>query len=70
MNPNEELIRASVHDAVIRAVTEISADAKGLLEDALARETNETAKSMLSFMEQVRIPISELKAYLAEKLAY
>ena len=32
MNPNEELIRASVHDAVIRAVTEISADAKGLLE--------------------------------------
>ena len=50
MNPNEELIRASVHDAVIRAVTEISADAKGLLEDALARETNETAKSMLSSM--------------------
>ena len=50
MNPTEELIRASVHDAVIRAVTEISADAKGLLEDALARETNETAKSMLSSM--------------------
>ena len=50
MNPNEELIRTSVHDAVIRAVTEISADVKGLLEDALARETNETAKSMLSSM--------------------
>ena len=50
MNQNEELIRKSVHDAVIRAVTEISADVKGLLEDALARETNETAKSMLSSM--------------------
>ena len=42
MNPNAELIRASVHDAVIRAVTEISADAKGLLEDALARAVSYT----------------------------
>lgn len=50
MNPNEELIRAAVHDAVIRAVTEISADVKGLLEQALARETNETARSMLTSM--------------------
>ena len=50
MSANEELIRKSVHDAVIRAVTEISADVKGLLQDALDRETNETAKSMLSSM--------------------
>ena len=50
MNQNEALVRSSVHDAVIRAVTEISADVKGLLEDALARETNDTAKSMLSSM--------------------
>ncbi len=50
MNQHEALIRQSVHDAVIRAVTEISADVKGLVEDALARETNETAKSMLSSM--------------------
>ena len=47
---NEELIRKEVHDAVIRAVTEISADVKALLEEALAKETNETAKSMLSSM--------------------
>ncbi|MCQ4772001.1 hypothetical protein NE579_16440, partial [Intestinimonas massiliensis] len=52
MNPNEELIRACVHDAVIRAVTEISADAKGLLEDALARETNETALSACLAMDR------------------
>ena len=50
MNQHEELIRQSVYDAVIRAVTEISADVKGLLEDALARETNDTAKSMLTSM--------------------
>ena len=50
MNPHEQLIRTSIHDAVIRAVTEISADVKGLLEDALSRETNETAKSMLTSM--------------------
>ena len=47
---NEELIRKEVHDAVIRAVTEISADVKALLEEALAKETNETAKSMLTSM--------------------
>jgi len=47
---NEELIRKEVHDAVIRAVTEISVDVKALLEEALAKETNETAKSMLSSM--------------------
>ncbi len=50
MNPNEALVRNEVYNAVLRAVTEISADVKGLLEDALARESNETAKSMLSSM--------------------
>ena len=42
MNQNEALVKSAIHDAVIRAVTEISADVKGLLKDALARETNET----------------------------
>ncbi|NCB63107.1 MAG: fumarate hydratase [Clostridia bacterium] len=50
MNKHEELIRETVHTTVIRAVTEISGDVKSLLEDALARETSETAKSMLSSM--------------------
>lgn len=50
MNQHEELVRTEVYNAVLRAVTEISADVKGLLEDALARERNETAKSMLSSM--------------------
>ena len=47
---NEQAIRAAMHDTVIRAVTEISADAKELLQQAHDRETNETAKSMLSSM--------------------
>ena len=47
MNQNEALVKSAIHDAVIRAVTEISADVKGLLKDALARETNETAQSIL-----------------------
>ena len=46
MNQNEALVKSAIHDAVIRAVTEISADVKGLLKDALARETNETAQSL------------------------
>jgi len=50
MNPNEELIRQAMHDACIRAVTEISADVKELVQQALARETNQTAISMLSSM--------------------
>lgn len=52
MNPHEELIRTSIHGAVIRAVTEISADVKELLENALDRETNETARSMLRSMTE------------------
>ena len=47
---NDQLIKDSIHDAVIRAVTEISADVKQMLQEALDRETNETAKSMLSSM--------------------
>ncbi len=50
MNPNEELIRQAMHDACIRAVTEISADVKELVRQALERETNQTAISMLSSM--------------------
>ena len=29
MNQNEALVKSAIHDAVIRAVTEISADVKG-----------------------------------------
>ncbi len=47
---DNQLIKDAIHDAVIRAVTEISADAKALVQAALDRETNETAKSMLSSM--------------------
>jgi len=47
---DNQMIKTAIHDTVIRAVTEISADAKALLQEALDRETNETAKSMLSSM--------------------
>ena len=47
---DNQLIRTAVHDTVIRAVTEISSDVRELVEAALSRETNETAKSMLSSM--------------------
>jgi fumarate hydratase subunit alpha len=50
MNKNQELIEKLVHDTVIRAVTEISADVKTIMQQTLAKETNETAKSMLSSM--------------------
>ena len=46
----KELMKEAMHDACIRAVTEISADVKALVQAALDRETNETAKSMLSSM--------------------
>jgi len=53
---DEQIFKDAVHDAVIRAVTEISADVKDLMAEALERETNETAKSMLSSMlENVEI---------------
>ncbi len=47
---DNQIIRTAVHDAVIRAVTEISSDVKELVKAALDRETNEPAKSMLSSM--------------------
>ena len=47
---DNQLIKTAMHDACIRAVTEISADVKGLVQAALDRETNDTAKSMLSSM--------------------
>lgn len=47
---DEQIFKTAVHDTVMRSVTEISADVKVLLTDALRRETNETAKSMLSSM--------------------
>ena len=47
---DNQIIKTAMHDACIRAVTEISADVKGLVQAALDRETNDTAKSMLSSM--------------------
>lgn len=50
MTKQEAIFEQSVHDAVIRAITEISGDVKALLEDALSRESNDTARSMLRSM--------------------
>lgn len=50
MTKQEAIFEQSVHDAVIRAVTEISGDVKALLEDALSRESSDTARSMLRSM--------------------
>ncbi|MCC8059525.1 MAG: fumarate hydratase [Clostridiales bacterium] len=47
---DHQFVKNTIHDTCIRAVTEISVDVKSLLQEALARETNETAKSMLSSM--------------------
>lgn len=47
---DKELVRTAIHDACIRAVTGISDDVRELLGQALERETNDTAKSMLSSM--------------------
>lgn len=63
MNQHEDLVRSEIYNAVLRAVTEISADVKGLLEEALERESNETAKSMLtSMVENLSISKQEDKA--------
>lgn len=63
MNQHEEKIAVAVHETVLRAVTEISQDVKTLLQSALARETNETAKSMLASMtENLEIAKKEDKA--------
>ncbi|MGI6076108.1 MAG: fumarate hydratase, partial [Pyramidobacter sp.] len=60
---NEQLFRTAVHDACMRAVTEISADVKELMQNALKRETNPTAQSMLaSMLENLDIAKREDKA--------
>ncbi len=46
----KQLIKTAIYDTVLRAVTEISTDVKDLLLEAFDRETNSTAKSMLSSM--------------------
>ena len=52
-----------VSDLVTRAVTGISDDVRGLLAEALERETNETAQSMLSAMlDNIRIAKEQDKA--------
>ncbi len=63
MGAYENTVTTAVHDAIIRAVTEISPDVKRLLASALAREDNPTAKSMLSSMlENLDIAKEEDKA--------
>ena len=60
---DNQLIKNAMHDAIIRATTEISEDVKRLMQAALARETNDTAKSMLSSMlENLDIAKSQDKA--------
>ncbi len=60
---DNQLIKDAIHEAVIRAVTEISVDVKELLQAALDRETNDTAKSMLSSMlENLSIAKAQDKA--------
>ena len=60
---NIEVSKEALHDAYLQAVTEISADVKGLLQAALDRETNDTAKSMLSSMlDNLRIAKEQDKA--------
>lgn len=55
--------KKAVYDTVLRAVTEISADAYQLLTEARDRESNETAKSMLnSMLDNVAIAKSKDKA--------
>lgn len=52
-----------VHDTVIRAVTGISEDVRGLMEEALKRERNETARNMLeSMLENLRVAQKDDKA--------
>lgn len=60
---DKELVRAAIHDTCIRAVTGISADVRELLRQALERESNETAKSMLtSMLENLDIAKAQDKA--------
>jgi len=47
---NKEMLNKEVSDLLFRSVTGISSDVKNLLEKALERENNQTAKSMMSAM--------------------
>ena len=59
----QTILEQEVNRLVHRAVSEISDDARRLLAQALERESNETARSMLSSMlENVRIAKSEGRA--------
>jgi len=63
MNKNQALMEKTIHDTVIRAVTEISGDVKELMKKTLAKETNATAKSMLtSMLDNLDIAKKEDKA--------
>ena len=60
---SHENAKQALHQACLRAVTEISADVKGLLQAALEKETNDTAKSMLSSMlDNLRVAKEQDKA--------
>lgn len=59
----EALIQKEVYNTVMRAVTGISPDVQALLKDALEREDNTTARSMLSAMlENVEVAKAKDKA--------
>ena len=47
---NEKVIKEEIYKAVLRAATSVSDDVKGLVLDAYNKETNMTAKTMLSSM--------------------
>lgn len=47
---NRQIVHDAVYDAIIRATTEISEDVKALLQEACDKESQPTAKSMLSSM--------------------
>ncbi len=60
---NHQNLENAVYETVIRAATEISRDARELLEKACKQETCETAKRILSSMtENLDISMAERKA--------
>jgi len=50
IDEHKNLLQGQIYQTVIRAVTEISEDVKGLLETAMETEHNNTSKNMLSSM--------------------
>lgn len=60
---NNEAAKKAIFDACLRAVTEISEDAKGLLQAAHDRETSPAAKSMMkSMLDNLEIAKAQDKA--------